>query len=85
MIDTGIKMFLLIACTIPLLILVLIFFNLYSWPSLRTRRILSLIPGYSEIESWNVMFKAAALPVEGKSDILPIFGTVHLISVMKKI
>lgn len=75
MIDTGIKMFLLIACTIPLLILVLIFLNLYSWPSLRTRRILSLIPGYSEIESWRVTFKAAALPVEGKSDILPIFGT----------
>lgn len=74
MIDTDIRMYLLIAFAILLLILVLIFLNLYSWPSLRTRRILSLIPGYSEIESWRVTFKAAALPVEGKSDILPIFG-----------
>lgn len=69
-------MFLLIACTISLLVILFIFLNLYSWPSLRTRRLLSLIPGYSEIESWRVTFKAAALPVEGKLGIyiLPTFG-----------
>lgn len=57
---------LLIPTILLLVIFCLLFLDAYTWTGLHTRKIISRIPGYTELQSWPLSIEGAFVPMEGK-------------------